>query len=89
MRQNPGDDLTDGAVSIRPASTSTRWLSRTARNERPESTPPHTRQPEPTQVPRTRARGFDTTGSLTLAGRLNQLQGGQSRLSQHVSEANG
>ena len=39
--------------------------------------------------PRQGHHGFDTTHSLTLAGRLNQLQEEQSRLSQHVSEANG
>ena len=74
------DQLADARRPAQPTSIPTSQLSRAARNEQPESQPPHTRKPEPTQVPQTPARGFDTTHSLTLAGRLNQLQRGQSRL---------
>ena len=48
------------------------WLSRVVRNEHPESTPPGSRQADPTPAPRTPTRGFDTTSSF-VAGRLNRL----------------
>ena len=64
-------------------------LSRRARNERPESKPPTAKEQSRPQLSGHPHHGFDTTHSLTLAGRLNQLQEQQSRLSQHVSEANG
>ena len=45
--------LADARRSAQPTSTPTSRLSRGARNERPESKPPHTRKAHPTTSPRT------------------------------------
>gem|GEM_PF-2593058 len=80
------DQLAERAGRLNQLQGGQSQLSRTATKKQPESKPPHTRKPEPAQVPQTRTRGFDTTHSLTLAGRLNQHQGEQSQLSRTATK---